>query len=298
MLNDQWTLERRSRRARGSFAGACQRFGLSWILAGGLGLVACGEENDSVTYGDDVRPIFNLRCTTCHRTGSPIRVNIQNPYQEVECVTGADGLEVCNGGLVNMRNTWSVMNPGEMPERNVEPGDPDNSFLMWKLTGDVPSNGDGGQPMPLQVEWETKAADIQLLADWITANAPNGPFPSGSATRNFDPDITTIFGTQDDDRQYTGGKCLFCHYDGTPNPPNLSDPFSRESDGVIGVNARYRADRVRIVPGNPDDSFLMQKVRADRPQSEIGANMPYSYSALSESQLEVVRQWILQGALP
>lgn len=265
------------------------------MAIGGLGLPACAEEDDGVTYDDDVRPIFNRRCTTCHRTGSPIQVDIQNPFAEVECVgTGAE--EVCNGGLVNMRNTWSQRYPNETPARNVVPGDPDASFLMLKLTGDLPSNGHGGEPMPLQVEWTSKDEDIQLLEDWITAGAPNGSFTSGQATRNFDPDVREIFGTQDG-RSYTGGKCLFCHYENTPNPPNLNDPFSGE-DGIVNVRALWRGDRLRVVPGNPEDSFLIQKVKADRAQSDIGAQMPYSYSALTPTQVETVRQWILQGALP
>lgn len=268
--------------------------GLALMLVAGVALGGCGEEDDGVTYGDDVRPLFNRRCTTCHRPGSPILVDIANPFASVQCET-EDGEEVCNGGLVNMRNTWSLQYPGEVPEYNVVAGDPDNSFLMRKLTGDLPSNGHGGDPMPLQVEWETKEADVQLLSDWIAAGAPNGAFMSGSQQRSFVPDIQNIFGTQEG-RGYTGGKCLFCHYEGTPNEPNLNDPFG--PDGVVGVNASYRSDRIRVIPGNPDDSFLMAKVLADEPQGEIGAQMPYSYQPLNAAQLAVVRRWIEEGARP
>lgn len=149
--------------------------------------------------------------------------------------------------------------------------------------------------MPLQVEWDTRESDIRLLRDWITAGAPNGPFPSAGEQRSFVPDIQNIFGTQEG-RGYTGGKCLFCHYEGTPNTPNLNDPFGPE--GLINVSARYRGGSVRVIPGNPDDSFLIAKVEATEPQAEIGAQMPYSYGPLSAAEIERVRQWIEQGARP
>jgi hypothetical protein len=221
-------------------------------------------------------------------------VNIQNPFASVDCVMEG-GEMICNGGLVNMPNSWAARDP-RLPEFNVVPGDPDASFLLMKLSGELPSNGDGGEPMPLQVEWETKDADIALLEDWISAGATNGSFASDQGTRNFDPDITNIFGTQEG-RSYTGGKCLFCHYEDTPNPPNLNAPFS-PVDGVVNVRASYRADSFRVVPGNPEDSFLIQKVKAERATAELGAQMPYSYGALTTTELETVRQWILEGALP
>src|SRR5688572_1536676 len=70
-------------------------------LLASAALPGCGgEEDDGITYDDDVQPIFNLRCTTCHRPDSPIQVDIQNPY--------APGT-----GLVNAPNTWAVEYPGE-----------------------------------------------------------------------------------------------------------------------------------------------------------------------------------------
>jgi hypothetical protein len=76
----------------------------------------------------------------------------------------------------------------------------------------------------------------------------------------------------------------------------LSDPFGPE--GLVNVKAIYRADMVRVLPRNPDESLLILKVRANRPDSDIGAQMPYSYAALTPGQLDTVRQWILEGALP
>ncbi len=234
-------------------------------------LPSCGEEDDGVTYNDDVRPIFDRRgCTVCHRPGSPIGVDIQDPFNPVT-------------GLVNTRNSWNADHPGETPEFNVVAGDPDNSFLMQKISGDVPVNGIGGEPMPLQIPSLTEG-EVNTLRSWVERGALNDPA--------FDAEIRPIFGQEDT----LAGSCIYCHYQGTPNEPDLTNPFGPK--GLINVEARYRADMVRVLPGSPDDSLMIWKVSIERADSEYGAPMPYSYNALTASQVDTVRRWILEGARP
>src|SRR4051794_6731177 len=91
-------------------------------------LPACGgEEDNTVTYDDDVETLFLRRCTTCHRPVSPINVDIQNPFN-------------AERGLVNTNNSWAVEYPNDgLDVRNVVPGNPDASFLMDKITGNLPA---------------------------------------------------------------------------------------------------------------------------------------------------------------
>jgi hypothetical protein len=248
--------------------------GMLLALAAIITLPGCGEEDETVTFGDDVRPIFNRRCTTCHRPGTPIGVDIQNPFAPTTAATA---------GLVASLNSWNIMHPGETPERNVVPGDPDNSFLMHKLTGEsaLPRNGNGGAPMPLQIEPLTEQ-ELDTFETWVA---------QGATEQGFEP-VRAIIGNEAE----AEGKCIYCHYAGTPNPPNLSEPFG--PDGIVNVKAIYRGDMLRVVPGDPERSLLIQKVRLNVPDSEYGAQMPYSYNALTTRQLDTVRQWILEGALP
>ncbi len=255
--------------------------GACLLVVTSVAVLGCGEEDDGVTYDDDIRPLFNRRCTTCHRPVSPINVDIQNPFN-------------AENGLVNGRsaagnispNSWAEVYPGETPVSNVVPFEPDRSFLMDKLEGDLPANGHGGSEMPLQIA-AVDAAELALLEQWVTDGARPGDF--------YETRIRPIFGSEDTSG-FFGGKCVFCHYAGTPNPPDLTDPFGPQ--GLVNVDAIYRGDMVRVLPGNPDESLLILKVRATRPESDIGAQMPYSYSPLTASQLGTVRQWILEGALP
>jgi hypothetical protein len=244
-----------------------------------LSLAACGEDDDGVTFADDVRPLFAQRCTVCHRPGSPINVDIQNPF------AGGDG-------LVNAPNSWAADNayPGETPLWNVVVGEPDQSFLLQKLgdsaAGALPANGHGGAPMPLEIEPLTED-EIQTLVDWVANGALNDDF--------FTSNVRPIFGAE------TGslgdvGSCIHCHYAGTPNPPNLTDPFGPE--GLINIRATYRAGINRVTPFDPEGSFMIQKVRATVADSVIGAPMPIKFEPLSTDQVAIVRQWIVEGARP
>jgi hypothetical protein len=284
------------------------------VLASSLALPGCGgEEDPGVTYNDDVRPIFNRRCTNCHRPGGPSGVDIQNPFNTTG--TGTDS------GLVASRNFWKQLTPSlAVPEFNVLPGDPDASFLMNKISplsanllprdpdGQGPLTPPAGLPMPLQIPALTQP-EVNLVEDWIRARAPNGNFTDRSGqSRNFDTDIRRrIFGDENELRQVRGvcdlaggicARCIYCHYQGTPNPPDLSNPFG--PDGLVGVNSIYTDAKVRVAPGDPDASFLMDKIKVEnrQPDATYGAPMPYSYSALNSTQLNTVRQWILEGARP
>jgi hypothetical protein len=60
----------------------------------------------------------------------------------------------------------------------VDPGHPENSFILDKLRGDLDVTE--GEPMPLQLRRLPSAA-IQLIEEWIAAGAPETGFvaPSG-----------------------------------------------------------------------------------------------------------------------
>lgn len=54
------------------------------------------------------------------------------------------------------------------------------------------------------------------------------------------------------------------------------------------------AGKLRVVPGHPEQSFLMDKLT--RPGSGEGSLMPYTGAVLPDSQIEVIHAWIQQGA--
>jgi hypothetical protein len=304
---------------------AIQRCAVSWraaffsgvaVLA--LGSCGGGDAHEGVTYGADIQPIFNRRCTTCHRPGGPSGVDIRNPFS-----TEAPP----NVGLARAPTQWKVRDPSlGIPEYDVQAGDPSNSFLIYKISdpslGLLPADPDGsngpelppaGSHMPLHVP-VLSTEEVNLIEDWVSAGAPNGDFMDRGdrlnpeqrppQMRNFAADVQPIFGIDEKVNEQHGvclpnggacAHCIYCHYQGTLNPPDLSDPFGPE--GIVGVNAIIRPEMKRIAPGDPEGSLLIHKIRPDVPE-EYGPRMPYSYAVLSDEQVELVRQWILDGARP
>jgi hypothetical protein len=230
-------------------------------------------------------------------------------------------------GLANALNQWKVRDPSlAVPDYDVKPGAPDDSFLIYKISDPqlelLPPDPDGAQGpevgaagahMPLSVT-RLSEDEMELLEDWVTAGAPNGPFMDGGdrltpqvrlpQMRNFAADIQPIFGVEaqlNADHgvcRATSGSCahcVYCHYAGSPNPLDLSDPFG--PNGLVNVNSVIRPALKRVSPGNPSTSVLILKVRQTQPTTaEYGAQMPYSYLPLTQDQVDLVRQWILDGA--
>lgn len=282
----------------------------AWAAAVALLSANCSDEPfDGVTYAEEIRPIFARRCTTCHRPGGPSGVDIRDPFSSEPPP---------NAGIARAMTQWKVRNPSlDIPSYNVKAGDPEDSFVMYKVSDPalrmLPEDPDGpfgpeyppaGQPMPLQVP-PLDAGEVALLEDWVAAGAVNGAFMDRDRQpRDFEDDIRPIFGVEDQLNQENGvcrstqgscARCIYCHYEGTPNPPNLSDPFG--PDGIVGVSSILRPDMQRVVPGNPEQSLLIHKVRPGT-SAEYGARMPYSFAPLSQEEVSLVRQWIEDGARP
>lgn len=69
-----------------------------------------------------------------------------------------------------------------------------------------------------------------------------------------------------------------------------TDPYA----ALVEVPASGAPSRVRVVPGDPDASYLMEKLTSDTPAD--GDPMPPE-SPLSEERIATIRAWIEAGAL-
>lgn len=123
------------------------------------------EEEDTetgVTLNDLVTSIFNnsalgdQRCANCHSGGSPLGgMNLETVELAYANLVGA------NGDGVNANGNASF--------KRVNPGNPDESYIILKLEGDPRA----GSQMPLvQPPKPLSSAQIQLVRDWIANGAP------------------------------------------------------------------------------------------------------------------------------
>ena len=63
---------------------------------------------------------------------------------------------------------------------------------------------------------------------------------------------------------------------------------------LVNVPSSGKAGAVRVVPGNPDGSYLIQKLEG---RTDIaGSRMPLGGPFLPQADIDVIRAWIAQGA--
>jgi len=85
-----------------------------------------------------------------------------------------------------------------------------------------------------------------------------------------------------------------CHGGGTVQFGLSLDPgFS--AGKLINVDSQQDASLIRVIPGNPNGSFLIQKLEGTQ---TVGRRMPDFSPPLPQATIDVIRQWIANGAPP
>lgn len=85
-----------------------------------------------------------------------------------------------------------------------------------------------------------------------------------------------------------------CHAGGSPQL-GLDLSAGQAFSNIVNVASTEQPSLLRVAPGDPENSYLLQKIRGD--MSISGAQMPLGRAALSAANIELVRQWIDEGAL-
>lgn len=63
---------------------------------------------------------------------------------------------------------------------------------------------------------------------------------------------------------------------------------------LVDVDSTEVASLKRVAPGDPDNSYIIQKLEG---RAAVGSRMPLGGPYLSQDQINVIRQWITNGAL-
>ncbi|HKY91500.1 MAG TPA: hypothetical protein VJM11_10695 [Nevskiaceae bacterium] len=162
----------------------------------------------------------------------------------------------------------------------VAPGDPDNSYLVHKISGTQAV----GERMPLDLP-PLPDTTIAVIRQWIT----DGAAPPAKVTlAELQARVFTPF-------------CAPCHDGSDPDfLPGSMDLSSEAATfaAIVGVPSEERPSLDRIEPGNPDDSYLVRKVEGG-PRIE-GERMPFGcpvdQACLDAATIERLRTWVLDGA--
>lgn len=131
----------------------------------------------------------------------------------------------------------------------------------------------------------------------------SGAFPSGDGTAGGDFastfTLTTAAGntaTLDEIQAAVfTPSCAGCH-DGSggalPGAMNLSNADASFAD-LVGVASSQVPSLARVAPGDPDNSYLVQKLEGT---AAVGNQMPAGGPALDQALIDDIRQWITAGA--
>jgi len=116
-------------------------------------------------------------------------------------------------------------------------------------------------------------------------------------TPNLEPTFASIqkeiFNTQDSTGRLA---CVQCHSNLGRTPAaglNLIDGVSYQS--LVGVPSGAKPGAIRVVPGNPEASYLLNKLVGS--PDIVGTRMPRSAGPyLTDGQIRIIRRWIELGA--
>jgi hypothetical protein len=90
--------------------------------------------------------------------------------------------------------------------------------------------------------------------------------------------------------------CIVCHTNVGRNPSaqmNLTHDVAY--DQIVNVASARKAGAIRVIPGDPDNSYLVHKVEGL--SDIVGVRMPFSGPPyLTDGQILILKRWIAVGA--
>ncbi len=87
--------------------------------------------------------------------------------------------------------------------------------------------------------------------------------------------------------------CVRCH-SGAGAPQGLQLDAAHSYALLVGVPSNEEPSLLRVKPGFPDSSYIVLKLEGS--SGIVGAQMPFGGPPLPQSTIDVIRQWISDGA--
>lgn len=155
---------------------------------------------------------------------------------------------------------------------------------------------DSDDTSPYSIDWDTTAVangDVILTAEALDARGNTGSSNSVVVTVANAAPVTL---TQIQDEVFTPTCAVSGCHDGGGNvlPRSMDLRAGNSHASIVNVPSEQVAlDRVE--PGDPDASYLIDKLEGN--QAAGTSQMPFGGTALDQATIDMIRQWIAEGAL-
>jgi len=143
--------------------------------------------------------------------------------------------------------------------------------------------------------WVISGALLLLWSGCSGDGSSLGPDGAPADEASDDPQPTeTVTLTQLSAEIFTP-RCAFsgCHAGGFP-AANQSLEADKIASQIIGVASSGKPNEIRIVPGDPDNSYLLKKLRGI--SGIVGSQMPLTGQRLTDDEIARIVQWVQDGA--
>ena len=168
----------------------------------------------------------------------------------------------------------------------IDPGSPETSYMYLKITNDPSITGSF---MPATGTMLDQAL-IDVIRQWITDGAPLGVPSDADAGGSTGP--TYPVGSWMYVWTEAFQVCTLCH-SLTPSSPRCDGELDCPPKGVILTSDNYSGVVGDVVePGDLDASKLWGRVIDSDPDKR----MPFGLDPLTQTQLDIIKAWILDGA--
>jgi hypothetical protein len=133
------------------------------------------------------------------------------------------------------------------------------------------------------------AAVAACTGSGVGLDANGNPIQPGGGGEPLTPDFKSI-----QDNVFTP-ICTKCHI-GSGAPEGLQLDEAHSYALLVGVPSTEQPNVLRVKPGDPDNSYMVQKIEGA--PSISGVRMPFGGPYLPQSTIDVIRTWITNGAQP
>lgn len=205
--------------------------------------------------------------------------------------------------------------------RRVLPEDPEDTDIAAIRLEDYENENGWWRPLPrLEIDEANDSVlslDSELSLYYALLEDSNGPDGNDETDAGVESSSDDAPATDDSasDTADTTGEVILSHaadiqpiWDehclgpGCHEPPSPGNGLVLSEDAyanIVGVPA-FGANRPFIDPGDPDHSYIVDKIEGNQLDPDVngtGSAMPLAMDPLSEAQRELIRLWIEQGAL-